>query len=298
MPQSPHIAVLSEQVKALLSPSPGESYLDLTAGYGGHARLICDITKAPQRMYLVDRDREAIDYLKQVFTGTPVATINQNFLAASQQLLDENRHFDMILADLGTSSPHLEKANRGFSFSKSGPLDMRMDSRQALSAETIVNNWGLDQLQRTIAEYGEEAQAEAVAKAIIANRPIADTAKLAEIVTIAKRSYVRASKIHPATKTFQAIRVAVNDELNQLKSSLPLWHRLLAPGGRLAVISFHSLEDRIVKQYFSQHTHRGYDADLIRLTKKPLRAKPDEIDINPRARSAKLRAVAKIKIER
>ena len=175
---------------------------------------------------------------------------------------------------------------------------MRMDQRQPLSAETLVNQADEAELVQVISRYGEEPRARRIAAAIIASRPIKNTAELAEVIARAVGRNFRRNKIHPATKTFQALRIAVNDELGQLQASLPLMCELLAPGGRLAVISFHSLEDRLVKRYFGEIAGDRYDAIARPLTKKPVTASPQEIDINPRARSAKLRAVAKIKTER
>jgi 16S rRNA (cytosine1402-N4)-methyltransferase len=171
-----------------------------------------------------------------------------------------------------------------------GPLDMRMDQTQTTTAETLVNSLSLDELTRIIKTYGEEPRAHAVAKAIVAGRPFATTQELAETV----RSVMpKGSRTHPATKTFQALRIAVNNELELLRVSLPLWFQLLAPGGRIAVISFHSLEDRIVKRAFADVAGDRYDADLSLLTKHPVVANETELVFNPRARSAKLRAAVK-----
>lgn len=199
----------------------------------------------------------------------------------------------MVLADLGVSSPHLEQAQRGFSFRSVGPLDMRMDQSQQLMADQIVNQTPKDELAKILASNGEEPKAPAIARAIVANRPVRDTEHLAAIIAEAVGFRGKLTKIHPATKSFQAIRIAVNDELGQLARSLPLMQQVLAPGGRLAVISFHSLEDRLVKQFFAENAGNTYDAQLRLLTKKPVTASREEIVSNPRARSAKLRAVAK-----
>jgi len=292
----PHSPVLLNEVLAYLDPKPGESYLDLTAGYGGHAAAVLKLTESPEKALLVDRDREAIEYLEAKFAQARI--IHSDFLAAAQELAAEGKKFDLILADLGIASPHIDKPERGFSFARSGPLDMRMDQRQPLSAETLVNQADEAELVQVISRYGEEPRARRIAAAIIASRPIKNTAELAEVIARAVGRNFRRNKIHPATKTFQALRIAVNDELGQLQASLPLMCELLAPGGRLAVISFHSLEDRLVKRYFGEIAGDRYDATARPLTKKPVTASPQEIDINPRARSAKLRAVAKIKTER
>ena len=292
----PHLPVLKAEVLAYLAPKPGESYLDLTAGYGGHAEAVLALTGSPEKSVLVDRDRESIAFLSARFEKSRI--IDSDFLSAAQALAAENQKFDLILADLGIASPHIDIPQRGFSFTHSGPLDMRMDQRQPLSAETLVNQADEAELVQVISRYGEEPRARRIAATIIASRPIKNTAELAEVIARVVGRNFRRSKIHPATKTFQALRIAVNDELGQLQASLPLMCELLAPGGRLAVISFHSLEDRLVKRYFGEIAGDRYDATARPLTKKPVTASPQEIDINPRARSAKLRAVAKIKTER
>lgn len=284
-----HIPVLIEAVLQYLTPKKGESYLDLTAGYGGHAELILERTLRPDRALLVDRDQTSADYLQRRFGERGVRVVKNDFLSASQQLAEAETKFDMVLADLGVSSVQLDWAERGFAIQKEGPLDMRMDKSKELSAATVVNSYSQAELQEILSRFGEEPRAASIAKTIIANRPISTTSQLATIVA---KSWPGHSKQHPATRTFQAIRIAVNDELQQLERSLPLWMSLLAPGGRLAVISFHSLEDRVVKDFFREHSE-GYEAELTLLTKKPVLATNNENDLNPRARSAKLRAVVK-----
>ncbi len=286
-----HIPVLIKQVINYLEPKVGESYLDLTAGYGGHAKNILEITKNPAQAVLVDRDLQAIEALVLEFAKQGAQILHLDFLSATQQLLDEGRRFDVILADLGVASPHLNKASRGFAITAEGPLDMRMDQSQSLTAADIVNKYPEVELAKILTQYGEEPKARLIARLIVQHRPIATTTELAKIVA---RAWVGHSKIHPATRTFQAIRIAVNDELKQLEKSLPMWIDLLNPGGRLAVISFHSLEDRLVKQLFSESSGNFYDSRLRLLTKHPITADKGELAFNPRARSAKLRAVAKI----
>ncbi|MDB5160897.1 MAG: S-adenosyl-methyltransferase MraW [Candidatus Saccharibacteria bacterium] len=288
-----HTPVMVQEVLTYLSPSKGDKYLDLTAGYGGHASAVADVAGKLEQMTLVDRDSSAVAALTERFGAVEI--LHDDFAAASEKLASAGRSYDMILADLGASSLHLDEAGRGFSFTRSGPLDMRMDPRQELTAAHLLNHSDEQELGRILRQYGEEQRARVIAKAIIAARPLTSTDQLAQIIenTVPKR--FGRKRIHPATKTFQALRIAVNDELNQLSRSLPLWGGLLAPGGRLVVISFHSLEDRIVKQYFKENAGDRYDAELTLLTKKPITAGPDEIVSNPRARSAKLRAAAKIK---
>jgi 16S rRNA (cytosine1402-N4)-methyltransferase len=231
--------------------------------------------------------------LEQRFKGQHVSIRHADFLSASQTLKAEGKQFDMILADLGVSSPHLNQASRGFSIKADGPLDMRMDQTQSLTAEQVVNTYKAEELEGILRRYGEEPKARQIASLIVGNRPIKTTSELATIVAKAWPGY---SKVHPATRTFQALRIAVNDELELLRISLPIWmDDLLAPGGRIAVISFHSLEDRLVKQAFAEKAGDRYDAQLRLLTKKPVVGDETELVSNPRARSAKLRAAAKQK---
>ena len=194
--------------------------------------------------------------------------------------MHENRQFDLILADLGVSSPHLNEGNRGFSFQQDGPLDMRMDQRQELSADTIVNTFSKEEIDHILRTYGEEPKAFLIADAITQNRPIKSTGELAALIIAVYGGY---SRHHPATLTFQALRIAVNDELKLLRDSLPYWLKLLSPSGRIAIISFHSLEDRIVKQFLAEHSGNTYDSILKLLTKHPIRAAQEEIVHNPRA---------------
>lgn len=288
-----HRPVLLREVLQLLDPQVGESYLDLTAGMGGHAAAILEFTDSPKLATLVDRDPEAIAQLKKKFKNIDI--LQTDFLKASQGLTEQGKKFDLILADLGVSSLHFEDASRGFSFARPGPLDMRMDNSQQLTAGEIINSWDEQRIADLLISYGEEKKARAIAAAIIKNRPLDSTDQLAAVVT---RTFRFRSRMHPATRTFQALRIAVNDELEQISRSLPLMLELLSPGGRVAVISFHSLEDRLVKRAFAEAAAQGYESQIRLLTKKPVIAKDDEIVLNPRARSAKLRAVAKIKIER
>lgn len=284
-----HVPVLLDAVLKYLAPKPGESYLDLTAGYGGHASAVLERT-LNSRALLVDRDGQAIAYLRKHFKDAEI--LHSDFLSATQKLVDCGKRFDMILADLGVSSLHLDASLRGFSFVRPGPLDMRMDSTQPLTAGEIVNTWDERRLAGLLKTYGQERRSRVIAAKIVARRPIHTTDQLAQIVA---STYRLRSKVHPATRTFQALRIAVNDELAQIEASLPLMLQLLQPSGRLAVISFHSLEDRLVKRSFAEAAGQGYDAEFTALTKKPITAQPNEIVLNPRARSAKLRAVAKIK---
>lgn len=286
-----HVPVLLDEVLRYLDPKDGESYLDLTAGYGGHAAAILERTGSLTPAVLVDRDKEAVEALRGKFAGRETGIRQQDFLTASRELVAEGRQFELILADLGVSSPHLNEGTRGFAINAKGPLDMRMDQSQELTAGIIVNTYSEEALADLLKRYGEEPKAKRIAALVVAHRPLNSTDDLAAVVAKAWPGYRR---IHPATRTFQALRIAVNDELNLLEQSLPLWIRLLAPGGRLAVISFHSLEDRLVKQALQAVAGSRYDADLRLLTKRPVTASPSELAHNPRARSAKLRAAVKI----
>lgn len=288
-----HQPVLLTQVLHYLDPKAGDSYLDLTGGYGGHASAVLERTNNSQGSVLVDRDSNAIKELETRFTGQGVTIRHADFYTASQQLKSEEKQFDLILADLGVSSPHLNQASRGFSIKADGPLDMRMDQSQSLTAEQVVNTWSQAELEDILRRYGEEPKARRIASLIVEHRPITTTEQLANIVA---KAWPGHSKVHPATRTFQALRIAVNDELELLRKSLPIWmDELLAPGGRIAIISFHSLEDRLVKQAFAEKAGDRYDAPLRLLTKKPVVGDEDELVSNPRARSAKLRAAVKQK---
>lgn len=286
-----HVPVLLTQVLTYLDPREGDRYLDLTAGYGGHAKAILERTHAPSETILIDRDPAAIKSLKEMFKGTGVRVRKADFLEASKKLVTEGKRFDLILADLGVSSPHLNMASRGFSIQKDGPLDMRMDTTQELTAEKVVNTYSEKELVDILQRYGEEPKARTIARLIIGSRPVTTTNFLAALVA---KAWPGHSKVHPATRTFQALRVAVNNELELLEASLPIWiDHLLNPGGRIAVISFHSLEDRLVKQAFTEASGGRYDTSLTLLTKHPVTAGHTEIVFNPRARSAKLRAAVK-----
>ena len=286
-----HVPVLLEQVVALLQPQSGESYLDLTAGYGGHARAILEITTNYTDSTLVDRDEMAHRHLTE-FAEKGTQLLHTDFVNAVKKLVQDGRSYNLILLDLGVSSPQLDLPERGFSFTMNGPLDMRMDIRQAQNAEALVNTANRNDLIRLIHEYGEEplGAARRYTDAIIAARPIHTTGELAEVI---KHAHVgKWKKTHPATRTFQAIRIAINDELHQVEEVMPFLPKLLKKGGRVGVISFHSLEDRIVKQYFAEQHHAGYESELTITTKHPIDGATYDVH-NPRSRSAKLRVAVK-----
>ncbi|HZP55737.1 MAG TPA: 16S rRNA (cytosine(1402)-N(4))-methyltransferase RsmH [Candidatus Saccharimonadales bacterium] len=285
-----HQPVLLKEVLEYLQPKTGKSYLDVTAGYGGHAAKVIEKTRNSQKVVLVDRDIEAVRELEQLFKGEKVRILHQDFLSASQLLQKENRKFDMILADLGTSSQHFDSTERGFSIKHSGPLDMRMDSRQELTASDVVNSTSESELVDIFTDYEEEPKARQIAQKIVRRRPIKTTDQLA---AIAVQVWSGKSRIHPATRIFQALRIFVNDELKQLEKAMPIWLELLNNNGRIVIISFHSLEDRLVKHFLNEHSNSNYGGELKILTTKPVVATKDEIASNPRARSAKLRAAAK-----
>lgn len=295
-----HQPVMLDQVLSLLNPQPGETYFDGTAGLGGHAAAIMTRIGPTGRAILVDRDSTAIRELKHRFED--VELMRDNFATAADRLVAAGEMVNIILLDLGVSSPQIDNAERGFSFQQDGPLDMRQDQSQALTAAEVVNTYPQAELERILAEYGEERRAKQVAKALVRQRPFRTTAELAKQV----RQVVGPSgKIDAATRTFQALRIEVNGELLALSESLPQLLRLLAPGGRLAVISFHSLEDRIVKDFFDRESRDcicppkqpictcDHTASLKKLTKGAVMGRNFD-KFNPRARSAKLRAAAKI----
>ena len=290
-PPQVHVPVLLEKTLEIMQPRSGESYVDLTAGYGGHASAFLQKTGSYETSVLIDRDAYTRPYLENLIEkGSEFR--NLDFLSAAQQLTNEGRKFDLILADLGVSSPQLDEPQRGFSFNKQGPLDMRMDNRQQVSAEQIVNTYSENDLVSIICKYGEEPRhiARRIAQAMASARPLHTTDELADLIKATHRG--RMKRIHPATRTFQALRIEVNEELAQIEQLLTLLPGLLNPGGRLGVISFHSLEDRLVKRYFSQQVADGLEAELTILTKKPISGATDDVH-NPRARSSKFRAAVK-----
>lgn len=286
-----HVPVLFEQTVRVLNPQQGESYLDLTAGYGGHARAIVERTQLASRAVLVDRDPATAKWLADL-TDQGAQLLQTDFATAVKQLVDQKQQFDIILADLGVSSPQLDQSERGFSFRFEGPLDMRMDSRQSQTAADIVNSASSQELVTIIKNFGEETLpvARRIAQAIIEARPLHTTTELATV--IASNVSRKKGKVHPATRTFQALRIATNHELAQVSDMLELLPKLLRPGGRVGIISFHSLEDRLVKQYFAKQKSLGYESELTTLTKKPIRGATEDVH-NPRARSSSLRAAVK-----
>jgi 16S rRNA (cytosine1402-N4)-methyltransferase len=300
-----HHPVLLAEVIAALQPQPPEVYLDGTVGAGGHAVAILRASAPTGRLFGFDQDPQAIKIAGERVGefGGRYRLFQANFDQMERIAIAE--HIPPaagILLDLGVSSMQLDQAERGFSF-QDAPLDMRMNPAEGQSAADLVNRLEQTELADVIYRYGEERYSRRIARAIVAARPIWRTQALAELVARVVPGAKGKRKIHPATKTFQALRIAVNDELGALSRALPQTIRLLKPGGRLAVISFHSLEDRIVKQFFKQEAQDcicppeqpectcHHRATINILTKKPVGPSPAEIEQNPRARSAKLRVV-------
>jgi 16S rRNA (cytosine1402-N4)-methyltransferase len=280
-----HISVLPEAVVAGLNLQPGGRYLDATAGGGGHSRLMLEADPTLQ-LVAIDQDAAAIAATQANLAefGPRVTYWHGNFA----EFTPSGPGFNGILADLGVSSVQLDVGDRGFSFRQTAPLDMRMDLRQDLTAADIVNHWDETDLANLIYTYGEERLSRRIARKIVEQRPWQTTTDLAEAIAhCVPRSY-RYGRIHPATRTFQALRIAVNQELEVLERLLKLAPTWLAPEGRLVIISFHSLEDRLVK-------HTLKDSPVFKvITKKPVIATEEEISHNPRARSAKLRVAERV----
>jgi 16S rRNA (cytosine1402-N4)-methyltransferase len=280
-----HIPVLSQEIVAGLGVTAGGWYLDATVGGGGHSELI--LQAAPDvRLVALDRDLQALDAAKAKLEpyGERVQFWHGNY--ADYQ--PGTQKFDGIIADLGVSSVQLDLAERGFSFRNEAPLDMRMDRSQGITAADLVNNTAEVELARIIFTYGEERLSRQIARDIVAGRPFTTTTQLAYTIGGAVPKSYRYGRIHPATRTFQALRIAINQELSSLEKFLAVAPTWLKPEGKLGLISFHSLEDRIVK-----HTLRERE-DLKVLTKKPIIATESELASNPRSRSAKLRWALKL----
>jgi len=307
----PHQAVLYHEIIHALQPYPGGVYVDATLGAGGHAWGILQGSQPGGRLLGMDLDPQALDLAQQRLApfGSRV-TINQaSYTTLNDQLAQLGwEGVNGIVLDLGISSMQVDTAARGFSFAADAPLDMRFDPQNPVSAADLVNRLPEQELANLIYRYGEERRSRQIARAIVNARPVHSTQQLAEIILKAYGAERRKSHIHPATRTFQALRIEVNQELENLQSVLPQAVATLLPGGRLAVISFHSLEDRIVKQYF-QHESRdcicpprqpictcGHQALIKLLTRSPLRPTEQEVARNPRARSALLRIAEKLPV--
>jgi 16S rRNA (cytosine1402-N4)-methyltransferase len=292
-----HVPVLLHEAIDLLRVRRGGTYVDCTLGLGGHAEAIIRKLGPSGRLIGFDRDSEAMALAEarlgrvrqELADQAPqVSFIGEVFSSIARHLAQASA--DGILADFGTSSLHFDEARRGFSFQAEGPLDMRMDTRSGPTAEQVVNEASERELADLIYELGEERRSRTVARAIVRGRPITTTRQLARIVASVvppMKISAKSSPIHPATRTFQALRIYVNRELEEIKALFEAAPKLLKPSGRLVVISFHSLEDRIAKDSFREGARQGI---WTVLTKKPVTAGEEEVSINPRSRSAKLRA--------
>lgn len=307
-----HIPILREMVVSLLNPMRGGVFVDGTLGGGGHAEAVLERLPEDGRLYGIDRDGAAIAAASARLArfGEAFTAIRGNFFDMKRLLAAQGvTEVDGILLDLGVSSHQLDTPQRGFSYHEDAPLDMRMDPSAPLSAYDVVNSYPTEELARIIREYGEERYAARVANAIVRERekaPLNSTVRLAEIIKLALPAPARREAQHPARRTFQALRIEVNGELEGLSAALNDAHDLLRSGGVLAVITFHSLEDRIAKQAFKTFEHPctcdphapvctcGKAPTAKVLTKKPIVADEAELQQNPRAHSAKLRAIQKL----
>jgi 16S rRNA (cytosine1402-N4)-methyltransferase len=296
MDKPQHVPVLLEEVLEFLKVRPGGVIADATLGLGGHSAAIARRLGSTGRLICFDRDPQAMELAKdrldevraELGGEMPEVRFEPRAFSEAANVIEPGS-LDGLLADLGVSSLQLDEAHRGFSFRSEGPLDMRMDTRSGMTAEQVVNQLGEKELADLIYEFGEERRSRRIARAIVRARPISTTAQLAQVISAAAPS-MKGDKIHPATRTFQALRIRVNDELGEIRTLLESAPSLLKPGGRLVLISFHSLEDRIVKDAFREGGRQGvYEV----LTKKPVTAAEEEERRNPRSRSAKLRAVEK-----
>ncbi|MDO8474472.1 MAG: 16S rRNA (cytosine(1402)-N(4))-methyltransferase RsmH [bacterium] len=290
-----HIPVLKEKVIEYLAPKPNEHFIDCTIGQGGHALSILEKTGPKGKVLGIDQDSVFLSQLRQTIQKeykNRLLLAEGNFAHITTIAQQEKfKPVHGILFDLGFSSLHIEESKRGFSFQKQEPLDMRYSLSNPITAEKIVNYWSKTDIERILKEYGEEQFSKEISQAIAEHRsqtPIVKTTQLVKIIQEATPKWYHKKKVHPATKTFQALRIAVNSELENIKEALPQAVELLEPNGRIAVISFHSLEDRIVKNFFKTHP------SLSMITKKPITPSLQEQKANPRSRSAKLRIASKL----
>lgn len=302
-----HVPVLLDEVVALLEPEPGQIFIDGTVGGGGHARLVAEAIGPGGRLIAIDRDADTLLRARSTLSefGDVVTFVYDDFRHLRRILSDlEVGGVHGVLLDLGVSSFQLDEPVRGFTYRVDAPLDMRMDTRTTTTAADLVNNLSVGDLTRILREYGEERWAPRIARAIVARRetePFETTGQLVDVVKQAIPAAARRRGPHPATRTFQALRIAVNNELDALREGLQAAVDALLPGGRVAVISFHSLEDRIVKQTFADLARGcecppdlpvcrcGKEPILHILTRRPVVPSAEEVERNPRARSARLR---------
>jgi 16S rRNA (cytosine1402-N4)-methyltransferase len=304
-----HVPVLLAETLAGLQPAPGMLCIDGTLGGAGHAAALLQATGPDGRLLGLDMDPAAIERAAARLApfGERVTLVHSSFGQMAQVAAAHGfTQVGAVLLDLGVSSFQLNEAERGFSFMAPGPLDMRMDTEADLTAEDIVNTWPQEELANIIYQYGEEPKSRRIARAIVNARPLHTTTELADIVARALGGHHGGQRIHPATRTFQALRIAVNDELGTLSRTLPQIVGLLAGGGRFAIITFHSLEDRIVKQFIQQESRDcicppglpvcqcGHHATLRPVTRKPIQPAEAEVAANSRSRSAKLRIAERL----
>ncbi len=309
-----HVPVLAGELIALLDPAPGAIAVDCTVGGGGHARLVADRIGADGTLIAIDRDPVAAERFGELAAEVSCATrfIRADFVTGLAQLREEGVEADVIYMDLGMSSMQVDTWARGFSYSYDAPLDMRMDPDQELTAADVVNLWDERRLARLLREYGEERYATQIVRAIVRARGrhrLTTTNELVDVIKSAIPAPARFAGGHPAKRTFQALRVTVNDELGQLDQALPIAWDVLVPGGRFAAISFHSLEDRRVKRFLVQLARGcicppeipicvcGHAAEAELLTRRAVAPTPGEVAANPRSRSAHLRAARKLEGE-
>jgi 16S rRNA (cytosine1402-N4)-methyltransferase len=297
-----HVPVLQKEVLYYLDPKPNENFIDCTIGEAGHTVAILEKNGPKGKVLGIELDPELYKRLKAAEIKNEKLKIKNRLILVNdsyvnlKEIVEKYNFKDIsgILFDLGMSSWHLEKSERGFSFLKNEPLDMRYNLANQLTAEKILNFWSQRNLEKILKEYGQEKFSRQISKNIINYRrvnPIETTFQLVEIIKRSTPGWYHRQKIHPATKTFQSLRIAVNDELNNLEKALPQALEILKKGGRLVAISFHSLEDRIVKNFFRAEAKTG---KIQILTKKPIKPSIQEIKNNPRSRSARLRAAIKL----
>ncbi|GAE24142.1 rRNA small subunit methyltransferase H [Halalkalibacter wakoensis JCM 9140] len=310
-----HVTVLKQESVDGLNIKPNGIYVDCTLGGAGHSSLIAEQLSGSGHLYAFDQDDKALEHAReqlQPFEAN-VTLIRSNFRYMKEKLLEHGvTKVDGVLFDLGVSSPQLDEAERGFSYHQDAPLDMRMDQTADLSAYDVVNDWSFERLVKIISRYGEEKFAKQIARKIEAhreNKRIETTGELVEIIKEAIPAPARRTGGHPAKRTFQAIRIAVNDELGAFEEALEDAIALLAKGGRISVITFHSLEDRLCKEVFKEKSKGpdlppglpvvpvGYEPILKLITRKPIVASIEELESNNRSRSAKLRVAEKQKGE-
>jgi 16S rRNA (cytosine1402-N4)-methyltransferase len=304
-----HIPVLAEEVRRLCAVRPGETVVDATFGAGGHAGLLAQDLHGNGRVIAVDRDPDVRPYFeefKRRHGSLQARLLRGEFSLVLEQLAANEVEADVVLIDLGVSSMQLDRPERGFSYAHDAPLDMRMDPSAEPSARDIVNEWNERDLAQIFRRYGEERYARQIARAIVARRPLETTAELVDVIRAAIPAPARFGAGHPAKRVFQALRIAVNDELGAIERALPAALAMLRPGGRLAVISFHSLEDRIVKNFLRDAERGctcppdfpicvcGNEPVMRALSRKPIRTTADEVARNPRSASARLRVATKV----